>query len=226
MPSDPIARELIRESGGYIAAPSANRSGRPSPTQAKYVVEDLRGRVDMILDGGASEIGLESTIVDLSGEVPVILRPGYITEEMLVKAIGNVEMDKGLLDSDPQIKPKAPGMKYRHYAPQGSLAIVEGPKEQVTAYINEKIKEYRKEGMKTGVIAAFETAAGYQADCVKCPGKRNDESEIARHLFRILRELDDEGIQVIYAEAFDGHGVGCAIMNRLLKAAGYQVITL
>ena len=226
MPSDPIARELIRESGGYIAAPSANRSGRPSPTQAKYVVEDLRGRVDMILDGGASEMGLESTIVDLSGEVPVILRPGYITEEMLVKAIGNVEMDKGLLDSDPQIKPKAPGMKYRHYAPQGSLAIVEGPKEQVTAYINEKIKEYRKEGMKTGVIAAFETAAGYQADCVKCPGKRNDESEIARHLFRILRELDDEGIQVIYAEAFDGHGVGCAIMNRLLKAAGYQVITL
>ena len=103
---------------------------------------------------------------------------------------------------------------------------MEGPKEQVTAYINEKIKEYRKEGMKTGVIAAFETAAGYQADCVKCPGKRNDESEIARHLFRILRELDDEGIQVIYAEAFDGHGVGCAIMNRLLKAAGYQVITL
>lgn len=226
MPSNKIARALIRVSGGYVAAPSANRSGRPSPTRAKYVIEDLAGRVDMILDGGASDIGLESTIVDLSGDVPVILRPGYITEEMLAQVIGNVEVDKGILDSDSRIPPKAPGMKYRHYAPKGSLFIVEGPEKQVTDYINKELGIQQAEGKKTGVIAVRETVSGYQADSVKCAGSREDEEEIAKHLFDILRELDDEGIQVIYAEAFDNHGVGYAIMNRLLKAAGYQVITL
>lgn len=226
MPSNKIARALIKASGGYVAAPSANRSGRPSPTLAKYVIEDLEGRVDMILDGGSSDIGLESTIIDLSGEVPVILRPGYITEKMLAETIGRVDTDKGMIDSDSKVIPKAPGMKYRHYAPKGSLVIVEGSQKQVTDYINGQLKEHQAAGRKTGVIAAKETAACYQADSVKIVGSREDESEIARHLFRILRELDDEETEVIYAEAFDSRGVGCAIMNRLLKAAGHQVVRL
>lgn len=226
MPSNKIARELIRTSGRYIAAPSANLSGRPSPTDAKHVIQDLYGRVDMILDGGESDIGLESTIIDLSGERPVILRPGYITEEMLGELIAGIETDKGILDMNSDIAPKAPGMKYRHYAPKGSLAIVEGEQEQVTAYINSRLEEHKAEGKRTGVIATNETAAGYRADSVKSVGKRGDESTIAKHLFRILREFDDEEIQIIYAEAFESTGVGCAIMNRLLKAAGHKVIAL
>lgn len=226
MPSNKIARELIRTSGRYIAAPSANLSGRPSPTDAKHVIQDLYGRVDMILDGGESDIGLESTIIDLSGERPVILRPGYITEEMLGELIAGIETDKGILDMNSDIAPKAPGMKYRHYAPKGSLAIVEGEQEQVTAYINCRLEEHKAEGKRTGVIATNETAAGYWADSVKSVGKRGDESAIAKHLFRILREFDDEEIQIIYAEAFESTGVGCAIMNRLLKAAGHKVIAL
>lgn len=226
MPSNKIARELIRTSGRYIAAPSANLSGRPSPTDAKHVIQDLYGRVDMILDGGESDIGLESTIIDLSGERPVILRPGYITEEMLGELIAGIETDKGILDMNSGIAPKAPGMKYRHYAPKGSLAIVEGEQEQVTAYINCRLEEHKAEGKRTGVIATNETAAGYWADSVKSVGKRGDESAIAKHLFRILREFDDEEIQIIYAEAFESTGVGCAIMNRLLKAAGHKVIAL
>lgn len=226
MPSNKIARELIRVSGRYIAAPSANLSGRPSPTDAKYVIQDLFGRVDMILDGGESDIGLESTIIDLSGEQPVILRPGYITEEMLGEIIAGIDTDKSILDSNSGIAPKAPGMKYRHYAPKGSLAIVEGGLEQVIAYINGRLEQHKAEGKRTGVIATDETAAGYRADSVKSVGKRGDESTIAKHLFHILREFDDEEIQIIYSEAFESTGVGCAIMNRLLKAAGHRVITL
>lgn len=226
MPSNKIARELIRISGRYIAAPSANLSGRPSPTDAKYVIQDLFGRVDMILDGGESDIGLESTIIDLSGEMPVILRPGYITEEMLSDVIAGVDTDQTILDVNTDMAPKAPGMKYRHYAPKGSLVIVEGEQEQVITHINDRLKKHREEGERTGVIATDETAAGYQADSVKSVGRRDDECAIAKHLFRILREFDDEGIQMIYAEAFDSTGVGCAIMNRLLKAAGHQVISL
>ncbi|MCM1126401.1 MAG: L-threonylcarbamoyladenylate synthase [Lachnospiraceae bacterium] len=226
MPSNKIARELIRASGRYLAAPSANLSGRPSPTDAKYVIQDLDGRVDMILDGGESEIGLESTIIDLSGEAPVILRPGYITEEMLKAVIAGVDTDWTILDTDSGTAPKAPGMKYRHYAPKGSLVLVEGAQEQVVSYINGRLEAHRKEGKRTGVIAADETAPWYRADSVKSVGKRGDESAIAKHLFRILREFDDEEVQMIYAESFDRRGIGCAIMNRLLKAAGHQVITL
>lgn len=226
MPSNKTAQALIRAAGGYIAAPSANLSGRPSPTQAKYVIQDMAGRVDMILDGGTSDIGLESTIIDLSGETPMILRPGYITQEMLEEIVGNVGTDRSILDDSSGIAPKAPGMKYRHYAPRGSLVVVEGRQERVMAYINGCLGECRAGGMKSGVIATDETAAGYVADSVKSVGKREDECAIARHLFQILREFDDEGVQAIYAEAFDSKGVGLAVMNRLLKAAGHQVITL
>lgn len=226
MPSNRIARALIKASGGYVAAPSANLSGRPSPTVARYVIEDLAGKVDMIIDGGEADIGLESTIIDLTGEKPVILRPGYITEEMLQEAVGQVEVDRTILDGSSRQAPKAPGMKYRHYAPKGSLIIVEGKEEQVISYINRLLIQWRAKGSKTGVIAADETAARYQADSVKNVGKRRDEEQIAKRLFRILREFDEEDVQMIYAESFESHGIGQAVMNRLLKAAGHQVIHL
>lgn len=224
MPSSQIARSLIRAAGGYIAAPSANRSGRPSPTSAGYVIEDLNGRADMIIDGGEAQIGLESTIVDLTGDTPMVLRPGYITEEMLKEAVGRVEVDRSVPEDG--TAPKAPGMKYRHYAPKGDLTIVEGQAWQVTKFINRQLELSRQKGERTGVIATDETAGGYQADSVKSVGRREDEEQIARRMFRILREFDDERIAVIYAESFEDTGLGCAIMNRLLKAAGHRVIRL
>lgn len=226
MPSNKIAKALIEASGGYVAAPSANRSGRPSPTIVKYVIEDLDGRVDMIIDGGEADIGLESTIIDLTGDRPMILRPGYITEEMLEQTVGVVEVDRTIIDGNSTEAPKAPGMKYRHYAPAGNLIIVEGQADQVSAYINEQLQIYKSRGKKTGVIATDETAGSYLADSVKSAGKRKQEDKIAKHLFRILREFDDEGVQIIYAESFEQKGVGQAVMNRLLKAAGHQVIKL
>lgn len=225
MPSNKVAKAFIEEAGGYVAAPSANRSGRPSPTLAKYVIEDLDGRVEMIIDGGEAVIGLESTIVDLTEKKPMILRPGYVTAEMLASVIGNVETDRAIMDEACDKAPKAPGMKYRHYAPKGGLTIVEGQAWQVEQYINERLKECKAGGKKTGVIATDETALHYQADSVKSVGKRKEKEQIAKGLFRILREFDDEDIQVIFAESFERQGVGAAIMNRLLKAAGHQVVT-
>lgn len=224
MPSGRIARELIKASGGYVAAPSANLSGRPSPTLARYVIQDMDGRIDMILDGGEADIGLESTIIDLTGEEPMILRPGYITEEMLKNTIGKIDVDRTIIEGNSKQAPKAPGMKYRHYAPKGSLTIVEGSSEEVTEYIRRQLSECAKQGRKTGVIATDETVEKYNADSVKSAGSRRDEEQIARHLFRILREFDDEEIEVMYAESFESKGVGQAIMNRLLKAAGHQII--
>ena len=224
MPSHKVARALIDAAGGYVAAPSANRSGRPSPTVARYVIEDLDGQIEMIIDGGEVNIGLESTIIDLTDEKPMILRPGYITQEMLEETLGQVEMDKALLHVNADTAPKAPGMKYRHYAPKGSLTIVEGEQESVTSYINEQLDALREKGKKTGVIATDETVHLYAGDSVKSAGSRQDEETVARQLFRILREFDDEKAEVIFAEAFSEEGVGQAIMNRLLKAAGHHVI--
>lgn len=224
MPSHKTARAMIDAAGGYIAAPSANRSGRPSPTVARYVIEDLDGLVDMIIDGGEVNIGLESTIIDLTGEVPTILRPGYVTQDMLTETLGLVDVDRTILDANSHQAPKAPGMKYRHYAPKGNLSIVEGEPERVVSYINERISALQKEGRKTGVIATDETAARYHGDDVKSVGSRRDEEVIARHLFRILREFDDDNVEVMFTESFETAGIGQAIMNRLLKAAGHQVI--
>lgn len=220
MPSDEIARELIRQGGGYIAAPSANVSGRPSPTTAQHVYEDMDGRIPMILDGGPVQIGLESTIVDLTEEYPVILRPGYITLDMVRSVTGEAEVDRGLIADDSSVRPKAPGMKYRHYAPKANLQIVEGPMEQVISYIN---RQCAASG-KAGVICTEETRGRYPAGDVKCIGSRKDELSIASHLFAILREFDEDHVEQIYSESFDTPGLGQAIMNRLLKAAGHQKI--
>ena len=156
MPSHPIALEMIRHGGGYIAAPSANTSGRPSPTLASHVADDMDGIIPMILDGGAVGIGIESTIVDLTEEIPTILRPGFITKEMLEEVVGEVQMDKGL-EADSKTPPKAPGMKYRHYAPKAELIIVEGTSEAVVAKINEFAEENESKGIRTGIIGTEET---------------------------------------------------------------------
>ncbi len=224
MPSNKIAAELIRCSGGYIAAPSANLSGRPSPTVAKYCIEDLDGRVDMIIDGGAVGIGLESTIIDLTSGTPMILRPGYITKENLADILGSVSVDKTILDATSKEAPKAPGMKYRHYAPKGDLTIVEGESDKVCTYINSELLAAKEAGKKTGVIATEETKFLYKADVVKIAGRRDDEEEIARNLFTLLREFDDEDVDVMFSESFNDTGIGQAIMNRLLKAAGHKVV--
>ena len=223
-PSHPVARGLIDAAGGFIAAPSANTSGKPSPTSAQYVAEDMDGRIDMILDGGDVGIGLESTIVDLTEDEPMILRPGYVTQEMLTEVLGSVSVDRTILDAASTQRPKAPGMKYRHYAPKGDLAVVEGEPEKVVERINVLCRKAEQEGKKTGVIATDETAPLYHADSVKSVGSRQDEEAIAHSLYRILREFDDEGMEVMYSEAFSLRGMGQAIMNRLLKAAGHHVI--
>lgn len=225
-PSHPVARRLIEAAGGFVAAPSANASGRPSPTMAEYVAEDMNGRIDMILDGGAVGIGLESTIVDVSGPEPIILRPGYVTQEMLEKVLGEVELDQTILDGTTAQRPKAPGMKYRHYAPKGELSIVEGSAEAVVEHINGLCARAAAEGKKTGVIATDETFSRYTADSVKSVGSREDEEAIAYSLYRILREFDDEEVEVMYTESFSSYGMGQAIMNRLLKAAGHRIITV
>lgn len=224
MPSHPAALAFIEAAGGYVAAPSANLSGRPSPTLAKYVIEDMMGRIDMILDGGDVELGLESTIVDMTAAEPTILRPGYITREMLEALLHSVDEDSTMMSSESGQAPKAPGMKYRHYAPKADLTIIDGKSDSVINYINKELDKLKKEGHKTGVIAADDTIAEYRADICKSIGKRNDDQAIAGNLYRILREFDDEKTTVIFSEAFDVSGIGRAVMNRLLKAAGHKII--
>lgn len=224
MPSHPVALKFIEYAGGYVAAPSANVSGRPSPTKAKYVIEDMTGRIDMILDGDGIDIGLESTIIDMTGEIPEILRPGYITKDMLEKVLGEVRVDQTILDMNCKEPPKAPGMRYRHYAPKGQLTIVEGEAYKTIDKINELTKEAQAKGEKVGIIGTEETKDKYLGNSVKSVGKRRDEDSIARTLYTILREFDDEGITVIYSESFSECAMGQAIMNRLLKAAGHNIL--
>ncbi len=226
MPSHPVAAALIRAAGGYVAAPSANLSGRPSTTNAEHVIRDLSGRIDMIIDSGESDIGLESTIVDFTEDVPVILRPGYINLAMLSEVLGEVKIDPGILDAAAEkgIRPKAPGMRYRHYAPKAGLKIVEGEREQVISRIQELADAAAREGKRTGIMASDETVGYYRADVVKDLGSVSRDEDIAHRLFDALRQFDDEDVDVIYSEAFDTPRMGQAIMNRLLKAAGHEVI--
>ena len=226
MPDHPVALALIEESGVSIAAPSANTSGRPSPTLAEHVYEDMDGKIEMILDGGKVGIGIESTIVDLTEEIPTILRPGYITKAMLEEVIGPVEIDKAILATQPDanLVPKAPGMKYKHYAPKGDLTIFEGEESKVIGEINQRIEELLAKGAKVGVIATKETKDNYIGGEVVVIGSRADEGEIASGLYGILRDFDQLDVDYIFSESFASDDLGQAIMNRLLKAAGYQVV--
>lgn len=225
MPNHPVALELIRRSGCLIAAPSANTSGRPSPTEAQHVAEDLSGKIAMILDGGPVGIGIESTIIDLTEEKPMILRPGYITPEMLSEVLQEeVVIDPGIIAADDTRKPKAPGMKYKHYAPKAEMIIVDGAQDAVIAKINELTAAKRAEGKKVAVIATDETKERYDAQVILSMGRRSDEDAIAQHLYKILRECDELEVGEIYSECFQTPRIGQAIMNRLLKAAGHTVI--
>jgi len=225
MPNHPVALDLIRKSGKLIAAPSANTSGRPSPTEASHVMEDLEGRIAMVLDGGPVGIGIESTIIDLTEEVPMVLRPGYITPEMLSEVLGEeVIIDPGIIAADDTTKPKAPGMKYKHYAPKADMVIVDGEKEKVVEKITELISNAKAVGKKAAVIATNETKNLYQADVVLSIGTREEEDSIAKHMYKILRDCDKLDVDEIYSESFKTPRIGQAIMNRLLKAAGHQVI--
>lgn len=224
MPDNRIALELIRASGGYIAAPSANVSGRPSPTTGRHVLEDMDGRIEMILNGGECNIGLESTIVDLTEETPMILRPGYISIDMVRDTLGSAEYDPAIMSGLKSTQaPKAPGMKYKHYAPKGDLTIVSGNKDKVVYYIKKQIEE-NKEGVRIGILASSETYPEYIADKVINIGSLSAEEEVARHLYAALREFDEDNIELIYSEEFDIGQMGQAIMNRLIKAAGHKII--
>jgi len=235
MPSHPVARKLIRTSGIPLAAPSANTSGRPSPTRAEHVYEDLNGKIDMILDDGPVGIGIESTIVDLSGDTPMILRPGYITEAMLTEVVGKVTVDPAILNEnkDKNFHPKAPGMKYKHYAPKGELFLISGESSKVVEKITELTMEKVMNGKKVGIVATDETKDFYHKQelmknkeniVIMSIGTRKDERTISHNLYDILRRMDGEGVDFIYSESFAEGERGQAIMNRLLKAAGHRQI--
>lgn len=218
-PEHKIARLLIEKSGTPIAAPSANKSGRPSPTRASHVEFDLNGKIDMIIDGGHCKHGIESTIADLTGDTPVILRPGSITPEMIQEITGMCIFS----ESHDTETPKAPGMKYTHYSPQAKVTIITGQPEAAAHTINKLIHE--NSGLRIGVMATDETIELYDKNAlILCAGSRSDPETIGRNLFKLLRKFDYYGIEQVYAEGLIETGVAASIMNRLKKAAGYDVI--
>lgn len=225
MPSNRIARMLIEFAGIPVAAPSANLSGRPSPTTIEHCIEDLSGRVDMIIGGEKCNVGLESTVVDATGDSVVILRPGAITKSMLEEVVGEVGVDPacmGMLEEGQ--RPKSPGMKYRHYAPKAKLVIVKGEPEKVISYINARAAENSSNGIRTGVMSTDENAAQYQDATVVRIGSVELPGIIAANLFDCLREFDRIKVDQIYSEGFEEDGIGMAIMNRLKKAAGFNIV--
>ena len=230
VPGHPVALALLQYSRLPIAAPSANTSGRPSPTEAAHVIEDLTGKVDMLIDGGRVGIGVESTIVDLTGAVPVILRPGYITREMLSRVVGEVKLDEAVFTQlSADAKPKAPGMKYRHYAPRAPLTLVDGDGDAVIAHINQVTKQMLAAAgnMRIGIIAVEEEMSYYQASAqivVRCVGSRKDPESIAYNLYSVLREFDHDNVSAIFCENFSAARFGAAVRNRLLKAAGHHIV--
>lgn len=218
MPDHPIALAIIEASGLPLAAPSANLSGKPSPTTANHVADDLTGRITGIVDGGATGVGLESTVVDCTGKIPAILRPGGVTKEQLEEVVGEVTVDPALKDSNQA--PKSPGMKYRHYAPNAPFYLVDGTREEIQQLVNEK----RMEGLKVGVMTTKENLEFYDADIVIPCGERARLETVAEALYDTLRAFNQEELDIIFGEIFPEQGVGQAIMNRLSKASGLQII--
>lgn len=222
MPSDQVARDLIRQAGVPIAAPSANISGRPSPTKPEHIIRDMDGRVDGILVGGPCNYGVESTIVDLSGDVAMVLRPGSITLEMLGEVLGQVNLDPSLKNKDDNIRAKAPGMKYKHYSPQAQVYIVRaGDQEDFARRVDELCLDNAKKGLKTGVMTRSSDQHPYQAQVFDLG---ESDAEVAKNLFDSLISLDRESIDIAYVPYFEEKGLGVAIMNRLKKAAAYRII--
>ncbi len=227
MPSNKVARKLIEYAGVPIAAPSANISGRPSPTTIEHTIDDLMGKVDMIIGGDKCEFGLESTVVEVLDEKVTILRPGAVTKDMLEEIGLNVDIDPAILTKpDENLKPKSPGMKYRHYAPKAEMTIITGRIERTVDYINMKIDEMKSKGKLVGVLATDETKDLYRGGYIISVGSRKKLGLIAANLFDTLREFDKIDVDYIYAEGFEEDGLGLAIMNRMKKAASYNVINL
>lgn len=225
MPSNPIARELIRAANVPIAAPSANISGRPSPTEVSRCIEDLQGKIEYIVGGGRCEVGLESTILDCTVEPACVLRPGGVTLEMLREIDDRIYIDPSIMKKqDKDFKPKAPGMKYRHYAPKAPVKIIQGNLEKTIAKINEIVQNSMDENKSVGIIATDETLSSYPKGIVVSLGSRNDMESIARNLFEVLRSFDDKKVDLIISEAFEEIGIGIAVMNRLKKSAGYDIV--
>ncbi|KXB05837.1 tRNA threonylcarbamoyladenosine biosynthesis protein [candidate division MSBL1 archaeon SCGC-AAA382F02] len=226
MPSHPVARALIEEANLPIAAPSANLSGMPSPTSARHVLDDLSGRIEVVIDGGKTGYGVESTVIDLSESIPTILRPGPLPVEELSKILGEVKISSIARAETPEeiSEAKSPGMKHEHYSPKSEVLVVEGTPKRVISKIQEMATKYDREEKKVGILATEETAEKYEVGTVKVVGKRRKPETVAENLFRILREFDDEGIDIILAEGLETAGIGLAIMNRLRKAAGYNIV--
>jgi L-threonylcarbamoyladenylate synthase len=226
MPKHKVALALIKQSNCPIAAPSANLAGKPSPTTAKHVYEDLNGRIDLILDGGRTTIGVESTVLDLSVDPPMVLRPGGTTYEALKQVLGNVQLHP-FVEAEKELpleKIKSPGMKHRHYAPNAEVILVEGTVSAVKNKIQELANAYALKDAKVGILATDETQKSYKAAVVKSLGSRFNLAIIAQNLFRLLREVDAEKVDVIIAEGIPSEGMGLAVMNRLRKASGYNII--
>ncbi|WP_418791138.1 L-threonylcarbamoyladenylate synthase [Phosphitispora sp. TUW77] len=220
MPDHPVALGIISRAGVPVAAPSANSSGKPSPTTAGHVAEDLSGKIDAVVDGGPCRVGVESTVIDLTQEPPVILRPGGVTQEELEGVLGHVETAASFAE-DYVGAPRSPGMKYRHYSPKAEVVLVIGEHaDEITQKVSELLAKYHCQGKITGVLAAAETAAKYSSDAVFNLGSRECPEEIARSLFYGLRYLDMQGVDIIISEGYSEKGIGAAVMNRLKKAAG------
>jgi L-threonylcarbamoyladenylate synthase len=226
MPNHNVALALIRESHCPIAAPSANLAGKPSPTSAEHVLEDLDGRIDAVLDCGATRIGVESTVLDLTVVPPQVLRPGGTPFEALKEVLDEVELNPVVVADRalPVERTRSPGVKHKHYAPCADVVVVEGEADAVVGKIDELICFYRQKDRRVGVLATDETASHYKADVVKSLGSRGDLAVVARNLFRLLREFDLERVDVILAEGVPAEGLGLAVMNRLRKASGYNII--
>lgn len=223
MPKNKIALKLIEEANLPIAAPSANTSGRPSPTNSEHVIEDLAGRVDLVIDGGQTGVGLESTVLDLTGDIPLILRPGGVTYEDLTKLLGKVEYDPAIEDMTDDIKPRSPGQKYRHYSPKAEMEIFSGDIDQVVEAIRLKASLSSKKGLRVGILASDETKDRYKLNNLISMGSRKELSTIGANLFQVLREFDKLEVDLILSECVEETEIGKAIMNRMKKAAGGNI---
>lgn len=225
-PTDKIALAVIKQSGVPIAAPSANLSGKPSPTKAIHVKADLYGKIDMILDGGDTEFGVESTVVDVRGEIPIILRPGAITKEMILDLTGDVKIDEAVLKKpNNDLKPMAPGMKYKHYSPKAKIIIVKGNPENVATQISKLSREYIAMGKRVGIMTTEQNRHMYSQNAnIFVVGDGENMNTVASNLFKIFREFDSMHMDIVYSESFSDDGIGAAIMNRLEKAAGYNIV--
>lgn len=225
IPSHPVALELIRSSRVPLAAPSANSSGKPSPTLASHVYEDLKGRIPLIIDSGPCDVGLESTVLDLTSGRPVILRPGKITSDDLSPYIGDVT---NLSSSDNYSTPRSPGLKYKHYSPDAPMIIVEGDPEKTAEKILALCSQSLEQGKRPGILATNQTYDFYTNTNIPtiCLGNRNSPSEIAAVLFDSFRKMNTYGVDIIYAEGLPPDGIGFSVMNRLRRAANNNIIIL